>query len=121
MYKRVSSQSYSNGGIWVFSLPALNEKKFFSKLKGWLWAPEGFPYFQKNNAGFLPGDHSKKIKDGFEFKNYKVLKLDPDDGYEPFLMVITPNFQCIITIVGEKDKKVLLMKCDEDSLKKELN
>jgi hypothetical protein len=32
-------------------------------------------------------------------------------------MLITPNFQCILTIAGEKDKKALLMKCDEDSLR----
>jgi hypothetical protein len=32
-------------------------------------------------------------------------------------MIITPNFQCILSIAGEKDKKILLMKCDEDSLK----
>ena len=39
------------------------------------------------------------------------------DGYEPFLMIITQNFQCILSIAGEKDKKILLMKCDEESLK----
>jgi hypothetical protein len=32
-------------------------------------------------------------------------------------MIITPNFQCILSIVGEQDKKILLMKCDEESLK----
>ena len=32
-------------------------------------------------------------------------------------MIITPNFQCVLSIVGEKDKKILLMKCDEESLK----
>jgi len=107
------------GGIWVASpLPALNERKFFSQLQGWLWSPEGFPYFQKENAGFLPVDHSVKIKQDFDFiSNYKVLNLCQEDGYEPFLMIITPNFQCILSITGEKDKKILLMKCDEESLK----
>ena len=32
-------------------------------------------------------------------------------------MIITPNFQCILSIFGEKDKKTLLMNCDEESLK----
>ena len=32
-------------------------------------------------------------------------------------MIITPNFQCILSIVGDKDKKIFLMKCDEESLK----
>ena len=111
--------NYHDGGIWVASpLPALNEKKFFSKLQGWLWVPDGFPYFKKENAGFLPGDLSKKIKSDNNFSsNYKVLNLNPKDGYEPFLMIITPNLQCILTIAGDKDKKILLMRCDEKSLK----
>ncbi len=113
------SNNYKNGGIWVASpLPAFNDKKFLNQLQGWLWAPEGFPYFQNENAGFLPVNDSDKIKKEFDlFSNYKVLSLSQEDGYEPFLMIITPNFQCILSIVGEKDKKILLMKCDEESLK----
>jgi len=113
------SQNYQQGGIWVASpLPALNEKKFFNQLHGWLWAPEGFPYFQNENAGFLPVHNSDKIKRDVDLvRNYKVLNISQKDGYDPFLMIITPNFQCIISIVGEKDKKILLMKCDEQSLK----
>ena len=117
--KEFLAHNYQHGGVWVASpLPALNEKKFFNQLRGWLWAPEGFPYFQKENAGFLPVNHADKLKKEFDFiANYKVLKLCQKDGYEPFLMIITPNFQCILTIAGEKDKKFLIMKCDEDSLK----
>ena len=117
--KEFLAHNCQQGGIWVASpLPALNDKKFFNQLRGWLWSPEGFPYFQKENAGFLPVNHAVKIKNDFDFiSNYKVLNLSPKDGYEPFLMIITPNFQCILTIVGEKDKKTLLMKCDKDSLK----
>ena len=117
--KEFLSKNYKQGGIWVASpLPALNDKKFFKQLHGWLWSPEGFPYFQKENAGFLPVNQADKIKKDFDFiRNYKVLNLCQEDGYEPFLMIITPNFQCILSIAGEKDKKILLMKCDEDSLK----
>ncbi len=117
--KEFLSQNCQQGGIWVASpLPALNDKKFFNQLHGWLWSPEGFPYFQKDNAGFLPGNNQSKVKKDFDFiSNYKVLNLSQKDGYEPFLMIITPNFQCILSIAGEKDKKILLMKCDEESLK----
>nr|ABE11136.1 conserved hypothetical protein [uncultured Prochlorococcus marinus clone HF10-11H11] len=117
--KEFLSQNCQQGGIWVASpLPALNDKKFFNKLYGWLWSPEGFPYFQKDNAGFLPVNHSVKIKNDLDFiSNYKVLNLSQEDGFEPFLMIITPNFQCILSVTGEKDKKILLMKCDEESLK----
>jgi len=112
------SQNYKQGGIWVASpLPAFNDKKFLKQLHGWLWSPEGFPYFQNDNAGFLPVSNSEKIKKDLDLvSNYKVLNLSQEDGYEPFLMIITPNFQCVLSIVGEKDKKILLMKCDEDSL-----
>ena len=117
--KEFLSKNYKQGGIWVASpLPALNDKKFFKQLHGWLWSPEGFPYFQKENAGFLPVNQADKIKKDFDFiRNYKVLNLSQKDGYEPFLMIITSNFQCILSIVGEKDKKILLIKCDEESLK----
>jgi len=111
--------NYKQGGIWVASpLPAFNDKKFLNQLHGWLWSPEGFPYFQNENAGLLPVNNSEKIKKDFDLvSNYKVLNLCQEDGYEPFLMIITPNFQCVLSIVGEKDKKILLMKCDEESLK----
>ena len=117
--KEFLSKNYKQGGIWVASpLPALNDKKFFNQLHGWLWSPEGFPYFQKDNPVFLPVNNSAKIKKNFDFiSNYKVLNLSKKDGYEPFLMIINPNFQCILSIVGEKDKKILLMKCDAESLK----
>ena len=117
--KEFLSHHSQEGGFWVASpLPALTEKKCLNKMKGWLWSPEGFPYFQRDNAGLLPGDHSKKIKDNSSFiSNYKVLNLNINDGYEPFLIVITSNFQCLLTIAGEKDKRTLLMRCDENSLK----
>ena len=113
------SKNYQQGGIWVASpLPALNDKRFFNQLHGWLWSPEGFPYFQKDDAVYLPANHSAKVKKDFDFtRNYKVLNLSQKDGYEPFLMIITPNFQCILSIAGEKDKKIFLVKCDEESLK----
>ena len=112
------NQNFHHGGLWVASpLPALNEK-FFTKLDGWLLSPEVFPYFKKENASFLPANYSNKNKNNFNYiSNYKVLNIKPEDGYDPFLMIITPNFQCILTLAGEKDKKVLLMKCDRDSLK----
>ncbi len=113
------SLNCQQGGIWVASpLPALNDKKFFYQLHGWLWSPEGFPYFKNNNAGFLPVNNSDNVKEDSDLiSNYKVLNLSQKDGYDPFLMIITPNFQCILSINGEKDKKILLMKCDEESLK----
>ncbi len=117
--KEFLSHNYHKGGIWVASpLPALNEKKFFTKLQGWLWSPKGFPYFKKDNAGILPEGQTNEIRDDSGFiSNYKVLNLNPKDGYEPFLLIITPSFQCILTIAGVKDKRNLLMRCDKESIK----
>ena len=117
--KEFLSHSSQEGGFWVASpLPALTDKKCLSKMRGWLWSPKGFPYFQRDNVGFLPVDHSRKIKEDSRFlKNYKVLNLNTKDGYEPFLIIITTNFQCLLTIAGEKDKRALLMRCDKKSLK----
>ena len=117
--KEFLTHSSQKEGFWVASpLPALTDKKCLTKMKGWLWSPEGFPYFHMDNAGFLPADHSRKIKEDSNFvRNYKVLNLNSKDGYEPFLIIITTNFQCLLTIAGEKDKKTLLMRCDEKSLK----
>ncbi len=117
--KEFLSNSYKEGGLWVASpLPVLTDKKYLTKMKGWLWSPEGFPYFQRDSAGFLPVEHSRKIKEDSNFiRNYKVLNLNSKDGFEPFLIIITKNFQCLLTIAGEKDKKTLLMRCDEKSLK----
>ena len=112
--------NYSHeGGFWLASpLPALTDKKCLKKMKGWLWSPKGFPYFDRDNVGFLPLDHSKKNNEDSNFLgNYKVLNLNKKDGYEPFLIIISTNFQCILTIAGEKNKRTLLMRCDEKSLK----
>ena len=116
--KEFLSNYYQDGGLWVASpLPAINEKKYLNNLKGWLWAPEGFPYFNVDYAGYLPHENSKD--NNFDYMtNYRILNLKPEDGYEPFLMILTPKFQCILSIIGEKNKKILIMRSDEVILKK---
>lgn len=109
-----------NGGLWVAApLPVLNEKKYLNKLNGWLWAPEGFPTFKNEQAKILPYNQSHLNGEKFKYKtNYKILTLNQCDGFDPFLMIVTPTFQCVITISGKKDKKFLIMRNDESSLKK---
>lgn len=118
--KEFLSTFYRDGGLWCASpLPVINEQKYLNKLKGWLWAPKGFPSFENDNAKYLPHHHSKNQNDNIQFLNsYSILKLNLNDGYDPFLLVITPKFQCILTIAGSKNKKILIMRNDESSLKK---
>ena len=109
-----------NGGLWVAApLPVFNEKKYLNKLNGWLWAPEGFPAFKKDQSKLLPYQEARISGEKFIYKNnYKILSLNQNDGFDPFLMIITPTFQCILTISGEKDKKFLIMRNDESSLER---
>ena len=111
--------NYQNGGVWVASpLPVINDKKYLNALKGWLWAPEGFPYFKKEYAGYLPEKSANFENERYKYlMNYKILNINAEDGYEPFLMIITPSFQCLLTIIGEKDKKQLIMRSDEKLIK----
>ena len=118
--KQFLINNYQEGGFWIASpLPVIYEKKYLNSLKGWLWAPEGFPYFNSEYLGLLPQENSNKGNENFKYcKNYKIFKIKKEEGYEPFFMIITPRFQCILTIAGEKDKKILIMRSDEESLKK---
>ena len=117
--KQFLNYHYKEGGLWVAApLPVINEIKFLNKLKGWLWAPEGFPYFNNDEAKYLPRYPIKNSCDSDKSAcNYKILNLSKYDGFEPFLMIITPHFQCVLTIAGEKNKKILIMNSDEQSLK----
>ena len=110
----------TNGGLWVASpLPAINEKKFIKAMKGWLWAPHGFSRFDFEKTKFLPYHQSRNGPEDFNYSNnYEILKLHSKDGYDPFLLIITSKLQCVLTITGEKNKKNLIMRNDEYSLKK---
>ena len=120
--KEFLTKHYEKGGLWLASpLPVINEKKYLNKFKGWLWVPEGFSFFDYEQAKYLPYQNSKNTNDTDNYiSNYKILNLSPNDGFEPFLFIITPEFQCILTIAGEKNKKFLIMRNDQESLRKSI-
>ena len=118
--KEFLSHHFQNGGLWVASpLPALNEHKYLNNFKGWLLVPEGFSYFKNEQSKYLPNHQSKYKNEKSKYiSNYKILNLNLNDGFEPFVMILTPTFQCVLTITGDKDKKILIMRNDEKSMKK---
>ena len=65
---------YQEGGVWAASpLPAINERKYLNKLKGWLWAPKGFPNFKNEYAGYLPVKNEKYEDERAQyFNHYKI-------------------------------------------------
>ncbi len=111
---------YKNGGLWVASpLPAINEKKFIKEMQGWLWAPDGFSRLDFEKTKLLPYHQSGNGSENFNYiNNYEILKLHSNDGYDPFLLIITSKLQCVLTITGRQNKKYLIMRNDEYSLKK---
>ena len=113
-------QNFKNDGLWVASpLPVINEKKFIKAMKGWLWAPQGFARCDFEKTKFLPFHQSRNGSENFNYSNnYEILNLQENDGYDPFLLIITSKLQCVLTITGEKNKKKLIMRNDEDTLKK---
>ena len=91
------------GGLWIAApLPVINEKKYLNRLKGWLWAPEGFPFTDNDRVKYLPQQQSRGQINNLKYtNNYKILNLHSKEGFKPFLMIITPNFQCVLTVIGE--------------------
>ena len=118
--KNFLPNNYKSGGLWVASpLPAINEKKFIEAMKGWLWAPDGFSMFDSERTKFLPYHQSGNGSENFNYSNnYEILKLHSNEGYEPFLLIITSKLQFVLTITGEKNRKNFIMRNDEYSLKK---
>ena len=47
---------------------------------------------------------------------FRRLPLQPDDGLDPLLIVITPTLQVALAIHGDQDRRQLLMRCDHDTL-----
>ncbi len=111
---------YHHGGLWVAApLPVINEKKYLNRLKGWLWAPEGFPFTDNDRVKYLPQQQSRGQINNLKYtNNYKILNLHSKEGFKPFLMIITPNFQCVLTVIGEQNQKNLIMRSDQETLKK---
>lgn len=99
-------------GIWLASpLPALYEPELLAHLQGWVLAPENIDRFSPSHAA-LPGSGGQR-PEGMRFRR---LPLQPEDGLDPLLIVITPTLQVALAIHGDQDRRQLLMRCDHDTL-----
>ena len=103
---------HANEGIWIASpLPALYEPELLAHLQGWVLAPKNLDRFSPSNAA-LPGSAGQR-EEGMHFRR---LTLQPEDGLDPLLVVITPTLQVALAINGAPDRRQLLMRCDHDTL-----
>ena len=106
-------------GLWFSSpLPALYEPRLLNRLRGWVWTPDQFGALQYQKAGLLPT--SIKSITQFEQVNsveYNRLNLREEDGFDPLLIIITPEIQVAMSLMGERDKRNLVMRSDSETLK----
>ncbi len=108
-----------NGGVWLASpLPALYEKTLLKLLRGWVWTPDVLENLGVSNIGLLPPTKSQSFqKLQIERKSiFKQLSLHKQDGIDPFLIVITSDFQIALTLFGTEDSRRLIIKDDHETL-----
>ena len=99
-------------GLWMAApLPALYEPDLLRQLKGWVWAPESLERLSPLHAA-LPGSG----RPASENAGFCRLALEPRDGDDPVLLVITPELQLALAINGKPGERQLLMRCDAESL-----
>ena len=99
-------------GLWMAApLPALYEPELLRQLEGWVWAPESLERLSPLHAA-LPGSGTQEMANA----GFRRLDLEPEDGDDPFLLVITPQLQLALAIHGDPGERQLLMRCDADSL-----
>jgi len=106
-------------GIWLAApLPALYESKLLNRLNGWVWAPDELATLQHPSTGFLLPTHSESIDHEKNLNKglFNRLPLRDDDGYDPLLIIITPEVQVALALQGKPGERNLLMRSDPETL-----
>ncbi|MXZ83710.1 MAG: HAMP domain-containing histidine kinase [Synechococcus sp. SB0666_bin_14] len=90
-------------GVWLTApLPALHEPNLLPALQGWVWMPERFsPWIL--NLPLLPGQATDEVDP------WSPLTLQPDDGRDPFLVLVTRHLQLAISLRPVADQWALLV------------
>ena len=90
-------------GVWLAApLPALHEPNLLQALQGWVWAPERFSPWV-SNLPLLPGQATDEVGP------WSPLTLQPDDGHDPFLVLVTRRLQLAISLRPAADRWGLLV------------
>ncbi len=111
-------------GLWIAApLPALYEPRLLERLDGWVWTPDELSSFNFPNAGLLPPSRTRSIhqKSNFHNSNFNRFPLREEDGYDPLLIIITPEVQVAIALEGKPGERNLIMRSDPETFKDLLN
>jgi signal transduction histidine kinase len=106
-------------GVWLASpLPALYEPELVRQLRGWVWAPAEIGALLQPAPALLPGAApTRATQPGTEGgTGFERLPLRPDDGTDPFLLVITRRLQLALALEGPPQERRLLVRFDPATL-----
>ena len=106
-----------NSGLWLASpLPALYEPELLRHLQGWVWAPEELGSLLQPAAPLLPGQAPAHKAGAYDPGRFTRLPLGAADGTDPLLLVITPQLQIAMALLGPVAGRQLLVRSDPASL-----
>ena len=103
-------------GVWLAApLPALYEPALLQQLQGWVWAPAALGDLLQGSAPLLPATAvaATALEAGGGFQR---LPLEESDGTDPLLLVITPQLQVAMALVGEAQSRRLVVRFDPATL-----
>lgn len=87
----LSGQLHGEGGIWLAApLPSLDKPNLLQAFQGWVWVPERFSPWA--NLPLLPGQSTD------EASHWSPLKLQPEDGHDSFLLLVTRRLQLAMSL-----------------------
>jgi signal transduction histidine kinase len=99
-------------GVWLAApLPALYEPSLLQGMAGWVWTPHpiGWPQLGPAAAPDPAGGRAP-------IQRLEQLRLQPDDGHDPLLIVISPSLQVALALHGPEHQRQLLLRSDPTSL-----
>ncbi|WP_078232477.1 histidine kinase dimerization/phospho-acceptor domain-containing protein [Candidatus Synechococcus spongiarum] len=103
------------GGAWLAApLPALYEPNLLQTLQGWVWMPERFSP-RALNPPLLPGQSTDAVS------LWSSLTLQPDDGHDPFLVLVTRRLKLAISLRKVADQCQFLVRFDGTALSRVLD
>ena len=96
----------AEGGVWLAApLPTLDAPNLLQALQGWVWMPERFSPWALN-LPLLPGQSTDEVNP------WSPLTLQPEDGQDPFLVLVTRRLQLAIALRQVEDRYQFLVRFD---------
>jgi signal transduction histidine kinase len=111
----------SLSGLWLAApLPALYEPDLLQQLQGWVWTPAPLDGLLPAGAPLLPGATAMRQAGPDPGRGFQRLPLEPEDGDDPLLVLITPHLQVALCLDGAAEARRLVVRFDAEVLSRAL-